>query len=75
MRTSTTLFSGRFALMTMSVQELQIVDSVTPSLFSRDEVIDFDHVAIGEIQLARAASSCLKLQESGHSRVDRRMAS
>ena len=51
-RTTAALFLGRFTLMTMSMQQLQIVDAVTPSLFARDNVIDFDHVAIGEVQLS-----------------------
>ncbi len=66
--------SRRFPIVTMTVQELQIVLDVLASSGGRDNVVNIPQVAILEIQFAEIALSGLILQESGYSCGQFRMA-
>jgi hypothetical protein len=62
----TALFVGRFARVTMSMQQWQVVPSVVPTLDFGKDMVDFSGVALQEIQTARATFAPLLLQEPGH---------
>jgi hypothetical protein len=64
---------GRFACVTMSVQQLQIVVALIPTLGFRNEMIDFEGIILREVQPTCAAASLLFAQVSCHAEADGRM--
>ena len=68
MRTFATSLSGCFPLVTMSMQPLQVVSRLTPSLSLGNDVIDFHLVSGHEVPSTCPALPLLLLQESGDSR-------
>ena len=68
MRTLATSFPGCFLLVTMSMQQLQVVSRLTPSLGFGNDVIDFHLVSMHEVPSAFPALPLLLLQERGDSR-------
>lgn len=68
MRTFATSLSGCFPIVTMSMQQLQVVSRLTPSLSFGNDVIDFHLVSVHEVSSTFPALPLLLLQESGDSR-------
>src|SRR5215470_10440130 len=52
----------------MSMEQLEIVSRIAPSLLLGQDVIDFDGVTIHEVQTACSTSPLLLLQEPGDAR-------
>ena len=63
-RTATALFLRRLPYVTISMQQLQVVDLLIAPLSLRDDMIDFERVAFDEIQPTRLASAPLQFEES-----------
>ena len=61
---------GRFARVTMSVQQLQIVVALLPALGFRKEMIDFESILLREVRPTRAAASLLLAEVSRDARAD-----
>jgi hypothetical protein len=63
----------RLAIVTMAVQQLEVVSSMRSSATSGDDVIDFHPITLRKEQSARSALPLLSLQESCDSGRDFRM--
>src|SRR5437870_1833154 len=70
MRTLATSLAGCFLLVTMSMQQWQVVSRILPSLDFGKDMIDFHLVSIHEVPLAFPALRLLVLQEPGDARGD-----
>ena len=68
MRTLATSLAGCFRIVTMSMQQLQVVSRILPSLDFGNDVIDFHLVSIHEVPLAFPALPLLVFQEPGDAR-------
>jgi hypothetical protein len=64
---------GRFACVTMSVQQLQIVVALIPALGFWNDMIDFEGIMLREVQPTCAAASLLFAQVPCHAEADGRM--
>ncbi len=67
-RTWTVRVARRLAIVTVAVQQLEVVFPISPATALGDDVIDFHPIALREEQSARSALAVLSLQESGDSR-------
>jgi hypothetical protein len=74
-RTGTVRIARRLTIVTMAVQQLEIVASISPATASGDDVIDFHPLTLREEQSARSTLPVLSLQESCDSGRDLRMVS
>jgi hypothetical protein len=72
-RTWTVGIARRLTIVTMAVQQLEIVVYISPATALRDDVIDFHPITLREEQSARSALAVLSLQESCDSGRDLRM--
>jgi hypothetical protein len=61
---------GRFARVTMSVQQLQIVVALLPALGFGKDMIDFESILLREVLPTRAAASLLLAEVSRDARAD-----
>jgi hypothetical protein len=73
--TTATPFVGRFTCVTMSVQQLQVVSRLFPTLTFGNDVIDLDRVIFGELQSTCTTSALLLFQQPGYLRFHLWMAS
>ena len=67
MRTLATSLAGCFLIVTMSMQQLQVVSRILPSLGFGNDVIDFHLVSMHEVPSAFPALPLLVFQEPGDS--------
>ena len=66
---------GCFARVTMSVQQLQIIVALMPTLGFWNDMIDCEGIVLREVQPPRPASSLLLAEASCHAGTDGRMTS
>jgi hypothetical protein len=71
----TPLFLGRFPYVTMSMEQLQVVSRLFPTLACGKDVLDLDQVLIGEVQPTGPTYALLLFQEPGYLWFYLRMAS
>jgi hypothetical protein len=72
-RTGTVSIARRLTIVTVAVQQLEVVVSISPATALGDDVIDFHPITLREEQSTRSALAVLSLQESCDSGRDLRM--
>jgi len=64
---------GRFQIMAMAMEQLQVPIPITSALTTGDDVIDFHEASLGEVPSAARAPPVLRFEQGGNPAVEPRM--